>query len=514
MNTESVSVINSQGRKKIKSPKRKLYELHTWVGFHLAFLMSVVLLTGTIAVIADEIDWLIQAEMRVVADDERVSWGEMETAVRLSAPDHLLASITAGEGDYMAYRASMVRSDGKRYFIHINQWTGAISAAKSALTVQRFFRDLHRYLFMPSVIGLPIVCSLAIVLIISLYSGLKTAGRIRTVAMRVRTNRGARVVIGDLHRAAGVWSMWFLVVIVVTGIWYMAEFGAAVAGERFEPDRPELTERRVLEIGDSRVSLSADDLIEKAKAAFPGWVPRQILFPVNAHQAVTVLGRSGDFLVRSRANRVFLDPVDGSVIKVQKSDNIGVVAYLNEIADPLHFGSFGFLASKSVWFIFGVVLTGLSITGVWLTYKRLKSVTISRTQLYTLPILLGAMICGWFYVDRYIGSQSESVVVAEVAKEILGFSLTAVWREAQYSEDQSVDVILTHSEGSPMPREGWVISGSGERYAMSYIVATSRTIMKVTIPTENSDNWESLAVDIELISGLHLQQALSRNDYD
>ena len=122
-----------------------------------------------------------------------------------------------------------------------------------------------------------------------------------------------------------------------------------------------------------------------------------------------IFGRASDPLVRTRANNVFLDPYDGSVIKVQHSEDLGTVAYLNELADPLHFGDIGGLTTQFVWFLFGIGLTGLSITGVWLTYRRLKSTMVSKAQIATMPVLLAMLIFGYFYIDKY---QSEEPMPA------------------------------------------------------------------------------------------------------
>ena len=68
---------------KATTPRRRLYTLHTWVGFHLAWIMALILLTGTLAVIACEIDWLLKDEMRVeYRNGERadLSWPPAESA--------------------------------------------------------------------------------------------------------------------------------------------------------------------------------------------------------------------------------------------------------------------------------------------------------------------------------------------------------------------------------------------------------------------------------------------------
>ena len=212
-----------------KSERKQLYELHTWLGFHLALVMSLVLLTGTIATISNEIDWLIQHDMRVTPKGEFIGWGALETAARAYSPGDVVVSISSMPvssvpADHFAYRARMVNESGGQYFLHLNQWTGEVTGTTHPLTVQRFFRDLHRYLFMPNFIGLPLVTSLAFVLAVSLYTGLKTTRNWRTLATRIRLKKGARVAVGDAHKFTGIWASWFFIIIVVTGVWYLAVF--------------------------------------------------------------------------------------------------------------------------------------------------------------------------------------------------------------------------------------------------------------------------------------------------
>ncbi|MEM9668881.1 MAG: PepSY-associated TM helix domain-containing protein [Pseudomonadota bacterium] len=497
-----------QPKKKKKTAKRKLYDLHTWLGFHLALIMSLVLFTGTVATISDEIDWMFQHDMRVTPDGDKVSWGDIETAVRAYAPNDMLTLLATGEGDHFAYRASMLRPNGQRYFIHVDQWTGEVTGTTHSLTVQRFFRDLHRYLFMPSFPGIIIVCSLAFVLAVSLYTGLKTTGKIRTVATRLRRDKGTRIMIGDFHKAVGVWSVWFFVVIIATGIWYLAEFGAAVGGTSFEPSRPGVTEERVVEYGDVMRVIPADEIIARTKEAFPELEPKMIFYPRLPQHAISVWGRAGDVLVRSRANRVFLDAVDGSVIKVQKSGEIGWVAYLNEIADPLHFGSFGLLPTKLIWFVFGLAMTALSLTGVWLTYRRLKKVMVSKSQFATMPVLLVTMILGSMYIDRYIGADEPGSLIELQSDHVGGFLLESSWQIGEETGNHFIQLNISHPDGRPMVTSARLVDPQGGTEDLRFRTFDNTTILRASLAGGRLKQGDTISLNVELATGKQLAQVL------
>lgn len=450
MATKTSPNLDAKKPVKKKSARKKLYQLHTWVGFHLAAIMTLVLFTGTIAVISNEIDWLIQHDMRVSPDSAQVSWSEMEEAARTYRLGDALTSLSAMQGDHFAYRARMIDEYGRHYFLHVNQWTGEVTGTTHPLTVQRFFRDIHRYLFMPNFIGLPLVTSLAFILGISLYTGLKTARNWGTIATRVRTDKGLRIAIGDSHKAAGIWGIWFFVVIIVTSIWYLAEFGGALGGQRFEPSRPKLTQERADSFGAVIRDANADDIIAAAKAAFPELRPRSISFATGARSPITVMGRKGNILLRDRANKVYLDPVDLSVIHVQRAENIGWVAYLNAMADPLHFGYFGGLPTKIIWFIFGAAMTGLSVTGVWLTWKRLKTAAPTKTQFATMPVLLAMMAFGVGWYERQQGPDVPNAEKLLYAQTLQGFEAAlALALDADGAPTGLVRLTLSSEKGRP-----------------------------------------------------------------
>ena len=412
-------------RAKKKSARKALYALHSWLGFHLALIMAVVLLTGTIATISNEIDWLIQHDMRVAPDGEMVSWGEMAVAIRDHAPEKSMLSLRSMGNDHFAYRARVVDEYGGASFLHVNQWTGEVTGETHPLTVQRFFRDLHRYLFLPGSIALPLVTSLAFVLAVSLYTGLKTTRNWKTVMFRIRLNKGARIFVGDVHKASGIWGVWFIVIMIVTGVWYLVEYGAHRTGaiqtsvERYE-SWPRLSEARIAAFGPVIRDGDLNEAIATAKAAYPELRITFVSFPFSLNAPLTVGGKTANPFARDGANGVYLDPVTLEVLKVRKWEKFSTFFALNEMADPLHFGDFGGLPTKILYFVFGLGLTGLSVTGVWLTWKRLKTSAPSKAQFATMPVLLASMYFGAQWYERWQGPEIPDIEHAFAAQTLPG----------------------------------------------------------------------------------------------
>ena len=392
--------------KKKKSARKKLYEVHSWLGFHLAIVMALVLATGTIATVSHELDWLTQHDMRVSPDGEKVSWGQMFDAVQAHKPKATINSLSQMKGDHFAYRADVTDEFGLRRFVHVNQWTGEVTGETHPLTVQRFFRDLHRYLYMPNFIGLPLVTSLAFVLAVSLYTGLKTTRNWRTLLFRVRTDKGARILWGDAHKAAGLWGIWFFVVIIVTSVWYLIEFGVGIQ-KRATNAPPTITSERltteqVAGLGQTVDLRSLDDVLVAAKEAYPELNATSVSVPRSANGVFFVQGMVGNPIIRPRSNGVFLHPETLEILGVRKSREYPAYYYINEMADPLHFGNFGGLPTKLIWFVFGIAMTGLSVTGVWLTWRRLKTASPSWAQFATLPVLLACFYFWTLWNERFI----------------------------------------------------------------------------------------------------------------
>ena len=75
--------------------------------------------------------------------------------------------------------------------------------------------------------------------------------------------------------------------------------------------------------------------------------------------------------MRPRANAIWIEAETGQVLLVNDGRDLNLHQRISEAADPLHFGTWGGLATKLIWFVFGLALTGLSVSGVAIYALRL-----------------------------------------------------------------------------------------------------------------------------------------------
>jgi len=107
--------------------------------------------------------------------------------------------------------------------------------------------------------------------------------------------------------------------------------------------------------------------IGTAEAAYLGF--RVTVVSVRA-MGIGLSGYDGSLLVRDRAATAMTTRDGGRVLELRRTAELSAFERWVETADPLHFGDFAGLWSKAVWFVFGLLLSSLSLTGAYLHVKR------------------------------------------------------------------------------------------------------------------------------------------------
>lgn len=356
--------------------KRSLWwRVHQWAGLQLSLFLAFILATGTVATLSHEIDWLLTPAMRVAPQEASpASWGALAMSAHEAAGDARIEWLYAPSEPWFAVEAIAERPNGDRIRIQIDPWTAEVRGLTPWFNAQRLFRELHRNLMMPTAIGVPVVTALAFPLLASVVTAFWVykkwwRGFLRVPRRRKDRRNDGRRFTGDLHRFVGLWSLWFVALIGVTGVWYFVE---KMGGAAPVPRPPDV-------LAPAQASgASLDALVAKARQNFPDLRINSIGFPKGQPGGVVVMGQAKALLVRERANAVMLDPNRQAVVEVVRGEELSLHQRISEAADPLHFGTWGGLATRIAWFLCGAALTGLAVTGVLIYALRLRQESAAR----------------------------------------------------------------------------------------------------------------------------------------
>lgn len=356
------------------------------MGLKLSLFLAFILFTGTLAVLSAEIDWVLHPTLRVAPStvDQPSRWDLIaQNAARhpgVVTIDYI-ARPTAGA---FAARVAFQRADKSRGYLHVHPVTGRVQGEQGFVDAQRILRNLHRHLNLPVKYGVPIVGSLSILLLISVGTSFVVYRKWWRGFFKPIRWRDVRTAWGDFHRLAGVWSLWFVTLIALTGLWYLVE---QLGGDA--PDLPEPAAIAALPSANATVA-AADSLaasLVTAQRVDPDLRIEMIQFPDKKSGAFIFQGQRSAWLVRPRANALWIDAATAGVVLGSDGRDLNVHQRISEMADPLHFGTFAGYWTRIPWFLFGLLMTGLTLSGAAIYSHRIAH--SARTAIVERPIWNG-----------------------------------------------------------------------------------------------------------------------------
>ncbi len=365
--------------------RRQWFNLHSWAGMQFCLLLAFVLLTGTLATVSRDIDWLCNPAMRAATavPISQTNWVAMLEQARAYAPGATVLSLSVSQDSWHNAETLALDSNGQRFRLFHDRASGAVTGSGRWYNWQRLFRQLHRHLMLPATLGITLVCLLAVPLLISLASSLYIYRHwyrhfFRWPTLRLPPHRGRRQapsrqrrqrqLWGELHKFAGLWSLWFIVLIAITGLWYLIERWGLQAS--YPPEVPASYQAAPTSDINGR---QLGSLLRSAGEHYPEMTVSEILLPSSARPWLSLRGQAGALLVRDRANQLTYDVNSGKLLSQRRGTALSLLVRISEAADPLHFGTFGNATTRWLWFFFGAILSALAITGVYLSALRLAS---------------------------------------------------------------------------------------------------------------------------------------------
>lgn len=216
--------------------------LHLWLGLASGIIVLIVCLTGCIWVFNEEITGFLEPETKVERQDKPVvTPAKLFAIVAHEYPDKLPAYASYQQGrtivlnlkDKVEKKEKGQRSGGRRgggITLNINPYSGEIVSRevrkKDETDFFRFILNGHRFLWMPSEIGRPIVNYGTLVFVVLLITGLiwwypkKWNKSTTDKSFKIKWGASFKRVNLDLHNVMGFYSLLFLLAIALTGMVY------------------------------------------------------------------------------------------------------------------------------------------------------------------------------------------------------------------------------------------------------------------------------------------------------
>jgi len=383
-----ITTANKFGKQMAKRSNRFWFKLHGWFSLPVWIIFCFVCLTGTISVISHELTWLTNPDARAT-NPQNLTEKPMSELVDIVQQAHPTANITTVMSfeSYLVNAVIFSDSDVPFAIAYVNQYTGQIQAINLGMTFTNFMRSLHGWLLFPwhsnYSVGYYIVCFMAIVMLGALVSGLviyKKFWRAFTQP-KLRINQGKKTLLADLHRLAGVWSMWFLMLMSITGLWYLAQ--AIMWHNHIEieehPPLVEVSQLITTTDGAPIRPYTLANALHLAEQTFADFKSTYIMLPEHNRDTYKVYGQGDHIFYDQYAYGVTVNPWSGNIESERSPAAMTTLQTLSHIANPLHYGTIGGLWTKVIWFVFGVFLTGMSITGFLMWGSR--TVKAARTEL-------------------------------------------------------------------------------------------------------------------------------------
>jgi uncharacterized iron-regulated membrane protein len=345
---------------------KALYQVHAWTGVITGMLLFVVCFTGAVVVFKHEIDLWANPSLRSLPQPATPAGIEAVLAsLTAQRPSLTLESLQLPGAQMPAYTLFVKGADGERRKLAAHPETGALLGPVDS-ELGQFIRSLHVFLlFGPRWI----VGFLGVVMLASIVTGVLIHQKLLKELFTQRWTSSLRLMLSDAHKLIGVWALLFHLLIAFTGAWLglAPVFVNAASALRGAPP-PAATPAVAAPAAATR--LSVDRLHALARQHLPAVDLRSLRLIDWQGGAATV-----QFFGPARATgggfgAVHLRAADGALLDLRDPARLGLWSRVNSWMEPLHFGDFGGLTLKWLYFILGLSPALLSITGTWLWLER------------------------------------------------------------------------------------------------------------------------------------------------
>ncbi len=192
----------------------------------------------------------------------------------------------------------------------------------------------------------------------------------------------------ELHRVGGVLVSGLLMLTALSGVALVWPDSASALLNRLTgsatPQKPRVPKRVT---GATQQTPALDVLVRNALAAMPDGVLSRISFPAKAGAPLMIRKKLAAELHPNGANYIYLDPVSGRVLRVERSDAASPTARWMNLRYPLHIGRWG-----------GDGAAGLFVRGLYVLLGLMPAALFGS-----------GFVMWWHHLRRRLGSRAPRV---------------------------------------------------------------------------------------------------------
>lgn len=353
--------------------RKRLWQLHSWLGLVAGLALLVIGLTGSVLVFHEELSALLWPKKYAVTptDAGRLPLDTLLRHAERQLPDYELTGWhVQHERPHFADNLYLIRRNTNVWLTAtLDPFTGRVLTQPHAYNeaLRGWMLELHQQFFAGD-IGLAISGLFGVLLLLLGLSGVYLYREFWKHLFTFRWGRGARILFSDTHKFTGICSVGFNLIFGFTGAyWNLTHTVEHVTKPEFE--QPVL-ERRLYPD-----TLSLDALVSDSASRLPGFRANFISLPsVPAAPGVILWGAVEPrfFLTNAFGSTIAYDPNTGAHTATTDLRTAGWWTRVADTFEALHFGNFAGLTVKILWSLAGLTPGILGVTGfsIWLLRRR------------------------------------------------------------------------------------------------------------------------------------------------
>lgn len=358
--------------------RRIVFNVHLYIGLAAGLFLVLSGLTGSMIVFREEIEALLHPElMETAVNGERVPLQTVLNAAREAYPDDTILSVRMPRTPEQTYLLKMNEPHG--LFVYADPYSGKLLGAhRQEDTFMGWVALVHTELLIGEA-GETILGVSALLLICMSVTGFflwwppngKGIGKLAR-GFKVGWSAPWKKVIFDLHRASGIYTIVFLLIIAFTGVSLVFNKAVVELTNFLTASVPRAAPPHSDPLGAGGAILSLDDLLHQADLILSGpttWIN----LPQTPAAPLVVRKKMPEEFHPNGRSFIYFDQYTGGVLRTENALTAPSGTRIYNFFYPLHIGAAGGTFTRILQVITGFSPLVLFVTGYLMWRNRTKA---------------------------------------------------------------------------------------------------------------------------------------------